>query len=343
MEKNSITHDPPLIASELHELCSAVPVTVERIQTSLETQYYEYLAEKTLGPKWKDGAPDEETLELLETAQKELTYLHQTAHSLLQSYQAVTELEDEFRTRLRDVRTSQNKKWYAHNPPANAGIDLSEQRLNHFAQGLSIYKLLLIFIVGCFMGLVVEELWGFARYGVFESRKGLVYGPFSPIYGVGAVLLTLALYQYRNRGRHWSFLGGFIVGSVLEYVCSWGQEVLLGSRSWDYSHLPLNLNGRICLTYSVFWGLLGILWIKDLYPRMTKWILKIPNKAGKLLTWALTAFMVVNIIVSCIAVGRWAKRIEGQPASNTFWELVDSRFPNERMEKIFSNMKFTEP
>ena len=130
------------------------------------------------------------------------------------------------------------------------------------------------------------------------------------------------------------------VGSVLEYVCSWGQELVLGSRSWDYSGMPLNLNGRICLLYSIFWGILGVLWIKDLYPRMAKWILKIPNRAGKILTWACTIFLIVNALVTCVAVGRWSQRVKGAEAPNAFWKFVDQRFPDQRMERIFANMEF---
>ena len=72
---------------------------------------------------------------------------------------------------------------------------------------------------------------------------------------------------------------------------------------------------------------------------------EIPNRAGRPITWALTVFMIFNIIVSCVAVGRWANRLEGQPASNAFWEMVDDRFPDQRMERIFANMSFggTEP
>lgn len=327
-------------AEELAGLCAAVHPAVERTRSELEKRYYERLAEEALGPKWRDGAPREEARPMLDAVQGELECLHQASKSLAQSYQAIVELEDETSARLRDLRKSRNRKWYAPNPPANAAIDLAEKRLNHFAQGLNIYKILLVCIVGSFAGVVVEMMWAFARYGIIESRRGLVYGPFNLLYGAGAVFLTLTLYKYRNKGRIWSFLGGFIVGSVLEYVCSWGQEVLLGSRSWDYSNLPLNLNGRICFTYSVFWGILGIVWIKDLYPRMAKWILKIPNKVGKPLTWALTVFMIFNIIVSCVAVGRWSKRLEGAPAPSPFWEMVDRRFPDQRMERIFANMSF---
>lgn len=342
MSKKSIVPEPEALpaAAELESLCAAVPPAVERTREDLEKRYFERLAEEALGPKWEGGVPSPAARELLDHVQGELDRLHQTSRSLSQSYQAVVELEDELSARVRDTRKSRNRKWYAANPPANAGIDLAEKRLNHFAQGLNIYKILLVCVAGSFAGVVVEMLWAFARYGIIESRRGLVYGPFNLLYGAGAVFLTMALYKYRNRGRLWSFCGGFIVGSVLEYVCSWGQEVLLGSRSWDYSNLPLNLNGRICFTYSVFWGLLGILWIKDLYPRMAKWILKISNKAGRPLTWALTAFMIVNIIVTCVAVGRWSRRLEGAPAPNAFWEMVDQRFPDERMERIFANMSF---
>ncbi len=340
---NRPTEETAAFASEeLECLCASVYPAVGRTRAEMERRYYERLAEEALGPRWRNGAPSDEAKPVLETVQGELDRLHQASKSLAQSYQAVVELEDETSARLRDLRKSRNRKWYAPNPPANAAIDLAEKRLNHFARGMNLYKILLVCIVGSFAGVVVEMMWAFARYGVLESRRGLVYGPFNLLYGVGAVFLTLALYKYRNRGRLWSFCGGFIVGSALEYVCSWGQEMLLGSRSWDYSNMPLNLNGRICFTYSVFWGILGIVWIKDLYPRMSKWILKISNKVGKPLTWALTVFMIFNIITSCVAVGRWSRRLEGVPASNTFWAFVDERFPNERMERIFANMSFGE-
>jgi len=343
MDEKSIVNEipgAPPASAELEALCGSIQPAVERARSELEAQYYERLAEEALGPKWSDGVPEKEAQALLNNVQNELDRLQKTSRSLARSYQSVVELEDELGARVRDVRKSRDRKWYAPNPPANAGIDLAEKRLNHFAQGLNIYKILLVCIAGSFAGVIIEMMWAFARFGVVESRRGLVYGPFNLLYGAGAVFLTLALYQYRNRGHLWSFCGGFIVGSVLEYVCSWGQELLLGSRSWDYSNMPLNINGRICFTYSVFWGILGILWIKDLYPRMAKWILKIPNKIGKPLTVALTVFMVFNIIVTCFAVGRWSRRINGVPAANAFWEFVDERFPNQRMERIFANMTF---
>ena len=131
-----------------------------------------------------------------------------------------------------------------------------------------------------------------------------------------------------------------IVGSAVEYFCSWGQELVFGSRSWDYSGMPFNINGRICLLYSIFWGFLGVLWIKNLYPRMAKWILKIPNKTGKILTWVLAALLAFNAAVTVLAIARWSARVHGEPAENVFSQFIDRRFPDERMERIFANMDF---
>ena len=306
-------HQQPL--EKLEAMSAAVLVSVEEAAPQLQ-EYYVRLAQEAGQSEKPSEALDEEV-------RREIDTLKRASGNLNQALQATNKLEDELSARFFDMRTS-----------------LEEQQSCHFARGINLYKLLLVCFVGSFAGVVVEVLWCLVRNGYIESRAGLVYGPFNLLYGAGAVVLTLALYRYRNRGYLLSFLGGMIVGSVVEYACSWGQEALFGSRSWDYSNIPFNLNGRICLLYSVFWGVLGVLWIKDLYPRMAKWILKIPNKAGKILTWCLTAFLVVNAVVTCVAVARWSQRVQGEPAASSFWSFVDERFPDDRMERIFANMEF---
>lgn len=256
-----------------------------------------------------------------------------------ETYKRLLNISDELTARWNDYKRSRKKRLIPRTP-TNAAIDLEEKHTRHFAQGLSIYKVLWICYIGSFAGVVVELLWCLLTRGYLESRSGLVYGPFNLLYGAGAMALTLALYRYRNHGKWQSFLGGFVVGSVVEYLCSWGQEILLGSRSWDYSAMPFNLNGRICLLYSMYWGVLGVLWIKTLYPWTAKLILKIPNRLGKVITWVIFAFFVFNAVVSLIAVFRWSQRLDGIEAMNSFWAFIDARFPNERMERIYANMVF---
>lgn len=273
-------------------------------------------------------------------AQHELDALHRASCTLEDAHKQTAQLADELHARIQDADKAVNRKWYKPNPPANASIDLHEQENDFFARGMNTYKIALILFIGSFAGVMIELIWCLVRNGYIESRSGLVWGPFNALYGVGAAALSILLYRFRNRGKWLSFIGGMIIGSVVEYLCSWWQEAMFGSRSWDYSDMPFNLNGRICLLYSVFWGFLGVMWIKDIYPRMAKWLLKIPNRSGKLITWAVTVFLLLNCLVSGLAVWRWSERINGIEASNAIEHILDERFPDQRMEAIYANMEF---
>lgn len=250
---------------------------------------------------------------------------------------------DEAQTRLREiVRVAKGRRSVVHPAPTNAQIDAAETQMHHFAQGKSFYKLFWVFFIGCFAGVMVERLWALIRYGLLEPRVGLIYGPFNLVYGIGAWALTAVLYPFRNRSRGFSFLGGMLIGSAVEYGCSLFQELVFGSVSWDYSSRPFNLNGRICLLYSIYWGVLGVIWIKELYPRMARLILRIPNRIGKPLTVALCVFMVFNTVMTGASVLRWTQRRAGMEAGNWISAYFDMHYPDTRMEKIFSNLEFVE-
>ena len=323
------------VSDELLFKTTEISEDAKRLGDDLEKRYFLPLAIESEAKSKNDSC--------FEDAEHEIEVLHDTAHTLLQSYQTVSALEDELRSRAHDTkRAVKRRRMKILNPPTNGAIDLEEERKDHFARGMNIYKLLLLLAVGSFAGVIVEMFWCYLTRGYLESRRGLVYGPFNLLYGAGAVLLTLTLYRFRNRGYAWSFIGGFTVGSLLEYVCSYFQELLLGSRSWDYSGMPFNINGRICLAYSVFWGVLGVLWIKDLYPRAAKLILRLPNGVGRGITIFLAVFLTFDAAVTGLALARWSARIDDKPASNIITEFIDERFPDERMERIFANMEFSD-
>ena len=296
--------------------------------------YYEQLADQS-------SLPPEERAVLQSEVTREAEDLKRASANLLQAHLWASETSDELATRLREGLESSRRRGLFRRAPANSLIDLEEERADSFASGVNFYKIALVCIVGSFAGVVVEMLWCLFRNGYLESRSGLVYGPFNPVYGIGAVVMTLALYRYRNRSSSISFLGGALVGSVIEYLLSWGQEALFGSTSWDYSSMPFNLDGRICLLYSLFWGILGVFWIKSIYPRTAQVILKIPNRFGKILTWVLTILLVLDCAVSLMAVGRWSERVLGDPPASAVDVFFDQHFPDERMERIYANMEFS--
>ncbi len=271
--------------------------------------------------------------------QTKLASFRRASSNILKAYQRIAIINDELSARWNDLAKSKRRKIIPA-PPPNAVIDLAEKNPDYFARGISPYKLLLVFYIGSFLGVAIELLWCFLTRGYIESRSGLVVGPLNPLYGFGAVAFTVALYRFRNKGRWISFLGGMFVGSIVEYFCSWGQEFVVGSRSWDYSDMPFNLNGRICLLYSAFWGILGVFLIKTVYPWLAKFILKIPNRAGKWITWIFGAIYAVDCILTLFALLRWSQRVNFVETTNPFWQFFDSAFPNERMEKIYANMEF---
>lgn len=208
-----------------------------------------------------------------------------------------------------------------------------------FAYGFCFTKLFYLFVIGSFIGTILETIWAFCVDGHFEMRVGMVYGPFIPVYGGGACFLTAALYKLYKLNDTLVFVISAFVGAGFEYFCSWLQEQMFGTVSWDYSDTPFNLDGRTNLMYALIWGFLGLVWVRYLYPWTAKLIEKIPKRAGAIITTFLIVFMAFNGFMSVTATSRWTQRTEGVPASNSFEEYLDEKFDNEKMEFLFPGMK----
>lgn len=209
-----------------------------------------------------------------------------------------------------------------------------------FAHGLNFYKLFWIFTSGCFLGVAVESLWCILRHRRLESRKGLVWGSFNLVYGFGTLVMTLGLYPMRNSRDLFIFAGGSILGGIFEYICSVVQEKVTGTISWDYRKVPLNLNGRINLLYCFFWGVLALFWVRDFYPCADWLIEQIPNEIGIPLTWFGVVFFIVDSIHSALVIHRMNERQSGTAQTNRLWEFIDRHYPDEKVRRIYPNMKF---
>lgn len=207
-----------------------------------------------------------------------------------------------------------------------------------FASGINFYKLFWIFIIGCVIGVIIETVVCYSKSGIIESRKGLIYGPFSPVYGFGAVVFTILLYKIRNISSVFIFIISAVAGGAFEFFCSWIQEVFLGTISWEYSDLPVNFQGRTNLMYSMCWGVLGMVFIKHIYPFISRQLEKIPNKTGVILSWVLFVFMVFNFLISCCAVRRYVQRNYDIPAKNEFQRFIDNTYTDEYLKKVYPNM-----
>lgn len=211
-----------------------------------------------------------------------------------------------------------------------------------FAFGLCFTKLFYLFVIGSFVGTVLETIWAVIVEGHFEFRVGMVYGPFIPVYGGGACFLTIVLYKLYKLNDTLIYAISAVVGATFEYICSWLQETFLGTVSWDYSNTPFNFNGRTNLMYALIWGFLGLVWVRYLYPFAAKLIEKIPKRAGSILTTFLIIFMIFNSVMSVAAVWRWEQRDDGIESQSSFEMYLDKYFDDDKMEMLFPHMQSTE-
>ena len=200
-----------------------------------------------------------------------------------------------------------------------------------------LYKLLYIFIISSICGYFIELIWSLVTKGIFINHSAVVIGPFNFAYGICGVALTLLLYKFKDESYLKIFLLSFIGGSILEYIMSWGMELVLGFTAWDYSNNFLNLNGRICLLFSIFWGFLGILWIKILYPQIDKILNKINPKVYKILIICLTIFLLFDILLTISSVNRARKADKGIPPNNGYEKFLDNTFNSKYLKNMFNN------
>jgi len=205
---------------------------------------------------------------------------------------------------------------------------------------IDISKAFWIFLIGSLVGFIVETIWCLLKNGTIESRSCLMFAPINAIYGIGALVLYTVGQCMTRKNILNIFIVGVIAGTVVEYLCSLFQETLFGSVSWDYSGVFLNIGGRVCLLYSVFWGLLAVLWFIAIQPIFEKLINKIPSRMYRPITLGILMFLVLVTVISIAAVARWGMRIDGLPAQNTLATMIDHLFPDKFMEHIYPNMVY---
>lgn len=217
--------------------------------------------------------------------------------------------------------------------------------------GISIWRILAYFIIYSIAGYIIETLFGLFTKGMLESRKGFLYGPFCPIYGVGAVAMILGL-QCFKKNNYTLFFGGFLVGSIVEYIIRYIGEMIFKVNWWDYSNNFLNINGRICFTFSLFWGLLALYLIRHFNPIIDKLIDKIKAKVSinylKALVIVGIIFLAIDGILTAFALKLFFERtvysynldvINKEKYINSYERVLEMKNTAELGNKVFSDKK----
>lgn len=225
-------------------------------------------------------------------------------------------------------------------------------------QGFTITTLLAYFIIYSIIGFIIETIFGILTKGVLESRKSFIIGPFCSIYGLGAVIMILALQKFK-KNNYTLFFGGFLVGSIIEYVVSLIGEAIFHVVWWDYSDMAFNINGRICVASSMFWGILAIYLITHFNPKVDKFLEKFSYKQLKKAVIIIMIFLMIDMVITGIGlkvffvrlvsenkvqlnieekyIDKYIEQYKNMPMKS----LVDKIFSNKEMLKTFPNLKIT--
>lgn len=200
-----------------------------------------------------------------------------------------------------------------------------------------IIKIFWIFIIGSVFGFFAEMLYALVYTRTIEIRHGLIYGPFIQIYGMGAVAYYILISKIQDPKK--AFFSGIIMGSILEYLCSFFQEIFFGTISWDYSDLFMNLNGRTSLLYGIYWGIIAVIYLKIAYPAFEKMEVLFDKKSIRIITVFFMLFMTFDITISCMAGNRQQQRHQNIPAKGVLDKFLDRTYPDELLDRIYNNKK----
>lgn len=205
---------------------------------------------------------------------------------------------------------------------------------------LDFFNLFWIFVIASIVGDAMESVVHvlIVDPGHWQDRAGLLFGPFSPIYGFGAVLMTLFLNRVYKANIVVIFLLSAVIGGAFEYFVSLWMQYTYGAVAWDYTGQFLSIGGRTCGWAMGCWGLLGVLWIKLLLPFLLWLINKIPWNWRYTVTTIAAAFMVVDCVMSLEALDCWYERLSGDPINTPIQHFYASHFDNQFMENRFQSM-----
>ena len=168
------------------------------------------------------------------------------------------------------------------------------------------------FLVYCIIGWIYEVIWEFAVGNGFVNR-GFLHGPYLPIYGFGVLTLLILLRKLLNAKIKIGkinvkpivvFLAILVIVSVIEYIASWGMELIFHKRWWDYSYDMFNLNGRISLRNSSLLALGGFVLLTFIQPCLNKAFGKIDKKVLKIGAIVIIAVMSIDLVFTLVGYVR---------------------------------------
>ena len=173
---------------------------------------------------------------------------------------------------------------------------------------MSIYYSILYFFVYGFLGWCTEVIFAAFKQHRFVNR-GFSNGPICPIYGVGVTLVIACLEAFPSN-LLLLYISSVILVTVLEGVTGWAMDKLFHNKWWDYSKLPFNIGGYVCLLFSLIWGVACVFIVYFVHPLIHQVLSLIPHTAGIALIAILGIALLSDIIVTTSAIVKFNQYLE---------------------------------
>ncbi len=162
----------------------------------------------------------------------------------------------------------------------------------------NIFNLWTYFIIYSIAGWLLESIYrSFCEKRIINT--GFLNGPLCPIYGIGAIIMFLFLRQFSNNIII-LFLISFVGMSLWEYIVGYLLEKIFKTKYWDYSDHKINIKGRVCLSNSICWGILGILFVKYIHPFVERELQYVNPITLKIIIYIITIIFIIDTIVSIV-------------------------------------------
>ena len=206
------------------------------------------------------------------------------------------------------------------------------------------FHILTYFVIYSFLGWILESI-----VRTICERKiintGFLIGPFCPIYGFGAIIMILFLDQFKNN-IILLFFSSFIILSLWEYIVGVLLEKFFATKYWDYSDHKFNYKGRICLTNSIAWGILGVLFINYIHPTITQLLEHVDFIYVAIITSIIAVILLIDAIISIIKVKNIKTTLEkieeiNEQIKQKLLELKDREkiSANDNIQNLINNLK----
>lgn len=176
-------------------------------------------------------------------------------------------------------------------------------------------KYFLLFLMYSMVGWVMEILLTIVCLKKFVNR-GVLIGPYLPIYGVGCLLIIFLVERFKDKPLL-LVISSMLICSSLEYATSFLLETLFNTRWWDYSNSFMNLNGRICLSTTVLFGILGALIVYVINPVFMNVIDKMPVRMINVLFYFFASIMILDAATSFTSVSLIRNSFDGNVKDTT--------------------------